>query len=241
VNNRGEHMSSTNPTSRGSGSPPIQRPTPLVFVVDDDISVRESLEHLIRNEGWEPVLFESAHDFLARSSMSAFSCLILDIHLPDLNGLDLQQRLIAEASTPIIFITGFGDVPMSVKAMKAGAAEFLTKPFDDTVMISAIRSALLRSQAAVEKNTIRSELQARFDTLSKRERDVMTLVVQGLMNKQVGGELDISEITVKAHRGRAMEKMRATTFVDLVNMATQLGISTTKGVIHGPTLDTKVQ
>jgi FixJ family two-component response regulator len=220
-------MSSGNSTSRLSGSPPIARPTPVVFVVDDDISIRESLELLIRNEGWEPILFEAARDFLARSSVSAPSCLILDVHLPDLNGLDLQQQITGETSTPIIFITGFGDIPTSVKAMKAGAAEFLTKPFDDTVMIGAISSALLRSQAAVEKDSIRRQLQNRFASLSKREREVMTLVVQGLMNKQVGGELDISEITVKAHRGRVMDKMRAATFVDLVNMANELGIRTT--------------
>jgi FixJ family two-component response regulator len=230
-----------NPTSRLSRSPPIPTPAPVVFVVDDDISVRESLELLVRNEGWDPVLFESARDFLARSSKAAPSCLILDVHLPDLNGLDLQQQITSETSTPIIFITGFGDVPTSVKAMKAGAAEFLTKPFDDTVMISAIRSALLRSEAAVAKEGIHRELQDRFDSLSKREREVMTLVVKGLMNKQVGGELDISEITVKAHRGRVMDKMRATTFVDLVNMANQLGIQTTaKTRTLMPTSDTKV-
>jgi FixJ family two-component response regulator len=223
-------MSSIDSTSRLSGSPPITRPTPVVFVVDDDISVRESLELLVRNEGWEPVLFESAREFLARSSVSAPSCLILDVHLPGLNGLDLQQQITSETSTPIIFITGFGDVPTSVRAMKAGAAEFLTKPFDDTVMISAISSALLRSQAEVEKESVRRQLQNRFASLSKREREVMTLVVQGLMNKQVGGELDISEITVKAHRGRVMDKMRAATFVDLVNMANELGIRTTSKV-----------
>jgi FixJ family two-component response regulator len=217
------HMS-IDPTSRLSGSPPTPRHTPVVFVVDDDISVRESLELLIRNEGWEPLLFESARDFLARSSVPAPSCLILDVHLPDLNGLDLQQRITGETSTPIIFITGYGDVPTSVKAMKAGAAEFLTKPFDDTVMIAAISSALLRSSAAFEKESVRRHLQNRFASLSNREREVMTLVVKGLMNKQVGGELDISEITVKAHRGRVMDKMRATTIVDLVHMATELGI-----------------
>jgi FixJ family two-component response regulator len=221
-------MSSIDPTSRRSASPPIVTPTPVVYVVDDDISVRESLELLIRNEGWEPLLFRSAQDFLVRSPMLGPSCLILDVHLPDLNGLDLQQRITGETSTPIIFITGYGDVPMSVKAMKAGAAEFLTKPFDDTVMIAAIRGALVRSTAAFEKETVRRHLQSRFASLSNREREVMTLVVKGLMNKQVGGELDISEITVKAHRGRVMDKMRATTFVDLVNMAADLGMRTTQ-------------
>jgi FixJ family two-component response regulator len=200
---------------------------PIVFVVDDDISVRESLELLVHNEGWQPVLFESAREFLARSPPSVPSCLILDVNLPDLNGLELQQRITGEASsTPIIFVTGYGDIPTSVRAMKAGAAEFLTKPFDDGVIIEAIRSALLRSQAAFERDRSRQRLQERFAGLSRREREVMTLVVTGLMNKQVGGELDISEITVKAHRGRVMEKMHAVTFVDLVNMARELGIKT---------------
>jgi FixJ family two-component response regulator len=223
----GLRMSSIDPAGRLSGSALIARATPVVFVVDDDISIRESLELLIRNEGWEPLLFESAAHFLARSPMSAPSCLVLDVHLPDLNGLDLQQRLTDGTSTPIIFITGYGDVPTSVKAMKAGAAEFLTKPFDDTVMIAAIRSALLGSSAAIEQEIVRRHLQNRFSSLSNREREVMTLVVKGLMNKQVGGELEISEITVKAHRGRVMEKMRAKTFVDLVHMAAELGIRTT--------------
>jgi len=202
--------------------------TPIVFVVDDDISVRECLEPLIRNEGWRPSLFESAGEFLARLPASAPSCVILDVHLPDLNGLDLQQRMTGEtSSTPIIFITGYGDIPTSVRAMKAGAAEFLTKPFNYDEMIAAIRSALLRSRAALEQESCRRRVQKRYDSLSKREREVMGFVVKGLMNKQVGGELDISEITVKAHRGRVMEKMRANTFVELVNMAAQLGISTT--------------
>jgi FixJ family two-component response regulator len=220
-------MSSMDTAGRLSGAEFIANARSVVFVVDDDVSIRESLELLIRNEGWEPVLFESARDFLARSPMSAPSCLILDIHLPDFNGLDLQQRLTGGTSTPIIFITGYGDVPTSVKAMKAGAAEFLTKPFDDTVMIAAIRSALLGSSAAIEQEIALRHLQNRFSSLSNREREVMTLVVKGLMNKQVGGELHISEITVKAHRGRVMEKMRAKTFVDLVHMAAELGIRTT--------------
>jgi FixJ family two-component response regulator len=220
-------MSSMGPVRRLSVSAAVLPATPIVFVVDDDISVRESLELLIRHEGWEPVLFESAQEFLARSPTSAPSCLILDVNLPDLNGLDLQQRITGETSTPIIFITGYGDILTSVKAMKAGAAEFLTKPFNDSVLVSAISSALLRSTAAVKKENVHLQLRNRFDSLSKREREVMTLVVKGLMNKQVGGELDISEITVKAHRGRAMEKMRATSFVDLVHMAAELGIRTT--------------
>jgi FixJ family two-component response regulator len=200
---------------------------PTVVVVDDDISVRESLELLIQNEGWEPALFKSAQEFLARLPSVIPSCLILDVNLPDLSGLDIQQRITDEKSSiPIIFITGYGDIPTSVRAMKAGAAEFLTKPIDDTIIIPAIREAVLRSQANFKREGAQRQLQERFASLSKREREVMNLVVKGLMNKQVGFELDISEITVKAHRGRVMEKMQATTFVDLVNMAGKLGIST---------------
>jgi len=202
---------------------------PTVVVVDDDISVRESLELLIQNEGWQPALFESAQEFLARSPTIVPSCLILDVNLPDLSGLDIQQRISdAKPPIPIIFITGYGDIPTSVRAMKAGAAEFLTKPLDDEVMIGAIRDAVRRSQANLKREGAQRQLQERFDLLSKREREVMGLVVKGLMNKQVAFELDISEITVKAHRGRVMEKMRALTFVDLVNMAARLGIGTAR-------------
>jgi FixJ family two-component response regulator len=202
---------------------------PTVVVVDDDISVRESLELLIQNEGWQPALFESAQEFLARLPSVVPSCLILDVNLPDLSGLDIQQRISSEkSSTPIIFITGYGDIPTSVRAMKAGAAEFLTKPLDDVIMIQAIRDAVLRSQANQKQEGAQRQLQERLALLTKREREVMDLVVKGLMNKQVGFELDISEITVKAHRGRVMEKMQATTFVDLVNMAGRLGISTAR-------------
>ena len=173
------------------------------------------------------MLFESARDFLARAPTSAPSCLILDFNLPDLSGFDLQQRITGEsAAMPIIFITGCGDFPTSVQAMKAGAAEFLTKPFDADILIEAIRGALRRSRKTLEERLERSQLQTRFETLSKRERQVMTLVVRRLMNKQVGTTLHISETTVKAHRGRVMEKMQATTFVDLVDMAAELGIRT---------------
>jgi FixJ family two-component response regulator len=202
---------------------------PTVVVVDDDVSVRESLELLIQNEGWHPALFESAQDFLTQLPNVVASCLILDVNLPDLSGLDIQQRISdAKSSTPIIFITGYGDIPTSVRAMKAGAAEFLTKPIDDAVIIEAIRTAILRSQANLKQEGAQRQLQDRLASLSKREREVMNLVVKGLMNKQVGFQLDISEITVKAHRGRVMEKMHATTFVDLVNMAGRLGISTVR-------------
>jgi FixJ family two-component response regulator len=202
---------------------------PTVVVVDDDISVRESLELLIQEQGWKPVLFESAQEFLARLPTLVPSCLILDINLPDLSGLDIQQRISDEKfSIPIIFITGYGDIPTSVRAMKAGAAEFLTKPLDDAIVIQAIREAVLRSEANLKREGAQRQLQERLASLTRREREVMNLVVKGLMNKQVGFELDISEITVKAHRGRVMEKMHATTVVDLVNMAGRLGISTAR-------------
>jgi FixJ family two-component response regulator len=201
--------------------------TPTVVVVDDDISVRESLELLIQSEGWQAALFESAQEFLEKLPTVVPSCLVLDVNLPDLSGLDIQQRISDEkSSTPIIFITGYGDIPTSVRAMKAGAAEFLTKPLDDEMLIQAMRDAVLRGQANLKREGAQRQLQERFASLTKREREVMTLVVKGLMNKQVGFELDISEITVKAHRGRVMEKMHASTFVDLVNMAGRLGIST---------------
>jgi FixJ family two-component response regulator len=203
--------------------------TPTVVVVDDDVSVRESLELMIQEEGWQPALFESAESFLARLPTLVPSCLILDVNLPDLSGLDIQQRIGDEKSSiPIIFITGYGDIPTSVRAMKAGATEFLTKPLDDEIVIRAIREAVLRGQANLKREGVQRQLQERYDSLTRREREVMNLVVTGLMNKQVGFELDISEITVKAHRGRVMEKMHATTFVDLVNMAGRLGISTVR-------------
>jgi FixJ family two-component response regulator len=215
-------MDTTNRLARLLPVPPTK---PTVVVVDDDISVRESLELLIQNEGWQPALFESAQAFLAQLPTVVPSCLILDVNLPDLSGLDIQQRISDEKfSTPIIFITGYGDIPTSVRAMKAGAAEFLTKPLDDEILIGAIRDAVLRNRANLEREGAQRQLQERFTLLSKREREVMNLVVKGLMNKQVGFELDISEITVKAHRGRVMEKMQARTFVDLVNMARSLGI-----------------
>jgi FixJ family two-component response regulator len=219
-------MDTTNRLARLLPVPPAK---PTVVVVDDDISVRESLELLIQNEGWQPALFESAQAFLAQLPTVVPSCLILDVNLPDLSGLDIQRRISDEKfSTPIIFITGYGDIPTSVRAMKAGAAEFLTKPLDDEILIGAIRDAVLRNRANLEREGAQRQLQERFTLLSKREREVMNLVVKGLMNKQVAFELDISEITVKAHRGRVMEKMRATTFVDLVNMAGRLGISTAR-------------
>lgn len=199
---------------------------PIVYVVDDDISVRESLEALIRDLGWQPWVFASAQDFLSHSRTAVPSCLVLDVSLPDLNGLDLQQRLATGRNDmPIIFITGYGDVPMTVRAMKAGAVEFLTKPFGDEALLDAIRSAIQRSAAALGHLADLQILGRRHASLSAREREVMALVVSGLMNKQVGGKLGISEITVKAHRGRVMRKMGATSLANLVNIAAKLGTS----------------
>jgi len=180
--------------------------TPIVFVVDDDVSVRESLELLIKTAGWQPETFASAQEFLSHRRPTVPCCLVLDVTLPGLNGLELQQRLAERTDMPIIFITGHGDVPMTVQAMKAGAVEFLTKPFKDDVLLDAIRGAIERSRAA-----LRQELQTRilrdcYASLTRRERQVMELVVSGLLNKQVGGELRISEITVKAHRGQVMRR-----------------------------------
>jgi FixJ family two-component response regulator len=201
--------------------------TPVVFVVDDDVSVRESLEALIRYEGWEPETFASARSFLDRPRAPGPSCLVLDVGLPDLNGLDLQKRVAADRTDmPIIFITGYGDVPMTVQAMKAGAVEFLTKPFGDEVLLNAIRDAIDRSRAALGDEADIQALRDDYASLSRREKEVMALVASGLMNKQVGGELGISEITVKAHRGQVMRKMNAGSFADLVNMATKLRLVT---------------
>ena len=196
----------------------------VVFVVDDDISVRESLELLIRAAGWQAELFDSAQAFLARARVLAPSCLILDVNLPDLNGLDLQKRVAAERTEmPIIFITGYGDVPMTVQAMKGGAVEFLTKPFGDEVLLNAIRHAIQLSRNALDHELEMRMLRDRYSCLSRREKEVMALVVAGKLNKQVGFELGISEITVKAHRGRVMEKMEASSLAHLVTMAARLG------------------
>lgn len=194
-----------------------------VFVVDDDVSVRESLDSLIRCAGWQPETFASAQEFLSRPRLLAPSCLVLDVTLPDLNGLDLQKRVAVDRTDmPIIFITGYGDVPMTVQAMKAGAVEFLTKPFGDDVLLSAIRRAIEYSHTALGYEAEMRALRAGYASLSRREREVMALVVSGLLNKQVGAELGISEITVKAHRGKVMRKMKAHSLADLVKMAARL-------------------
>jgi FixJ family two-component response regulator len=199
---------------------------PIVFVVDDDISVRESLEQLIKIAGWRPETFASAQAFLARPRSAVPCCLVLDVTLPGLNGLELQQQLTERTAMPIIFITGYGDVPMTVRAMKAGAIEFLTKPFNDDVLLEAIRGAIERSRAAIRQESEMQALRGRYSALTPREREVMALVVSGLLNKQVGGELGISEITVKAHRGQVMRKMQAESLPDLVTMAARLGLRT---------------
>jgi len=216
-------MSLTHALCHELGAPPMSNVTPIVFVVDDDISVRESLELLIRCEGWQPETFASAEEFLECPRTGMPSCLVLDISLPGLTGLELQKHIAVERTDiPIIFVSGYADVPTTVQAMKAGAVEFLIKPFSDDVLLSAIRAALERSRIALSREAEMRVLENRYASLSCRERQVMALVVFGLLNKQIGGELGISEITVKAHRGKVMHKMQADSLADLVRMATKL-------------------
>ena len=206
-----------------SGAPSMLGMGPIVFVVDDDISVRESLELLIRCEGWQSETFSSGQEFLSHPRALVPNCLVLDFSLPDLTGLELQKRIAVERTEmPIIFLTGCADVPMTVQAMKAGAVEFLTKPFGEDALLSAIRAALERSRVALSRGAEMRVLQDRYRSLSHREQQVMALVVSGLLNKQIGGELGISEITVKAHRGKVMQKMKAESLADLVRMAARL-------------------
>ena len=216
-------MSLTHALCHELGTPPLLGMGPIVFVVDDDISVRESLELLIRCEGWQPETFSCGQEFLTRPRVLVPSCLVLDFSLPGLNGLELQKRMAVERTDmPIIFITGYRDVPMTVQAMKAGAVEFLTKPFGEDALLSAIRAALERSRIALSQEAEMRVLRGRYASLSRREQQVMALVVSGLLNKQIGGELGISEITVKAHRGKVMQKMKADSLADLVRIAAKL-------------------
>ena len=216
-------MSLTHALCHELGAPPMLGMGPIVFVVDDDISVRESLELLIGCEGWRPETFSSGQEFLSRPRALVPSCLVLDFSLPGLNGLELQKRIAVERTyMPIIFITGYRDVPITVQAMKAGALEFLTKPFGEVALLSAIRAALERSRVALSQEAEMRVLRGRDASLSRREQQVMALVVSGLLNKQIGGELGISEITVKAHRGKVMQKMKADSLADLVRMAAKL-------------------
>jgi FixJ family two-component response regulator len=221
-------MNSASTASHKSPPSLMSRGTPIVFVVDDDISVRESLESLIRFAGWQPQIFASAQEFLPRPPVSVPSCLVLDVMLPDLNGLDLQKRLATDrVAMPIIFITGHGDVPMAVRAMKAGAVEFLNKPYSDEMLLSAIQQAIECSDAALRREAEMRSIRDRYASLSPRERQVMALVVRGLVNRHVGSELFITEITVKVHRGNVMRKMKAGSLADLVNMAATLGLAST--------------
>jgi FixJ family two-component response regulator len=206
----------------------MARVPPLVYIVDDDVSVRESIESLVEENGWRAETFSSAQEFLERALAQRPSCLILDVGLPDLNGLEVQQRISGHAEMPIIFITGCGDIPTTVKAMKAGAAEFLTKPFSPEALTGAIEVALARSRSLLDEKAVLQVLRDRHQSLSRREKEVMEQVVRGQLNKQVGGNLGISEITVKAHRGRMMRKMQARSLAELVNVAARLGISTSK-------------
>jgi len=201
-------------------------PSSIVCVVDDDISVRESLELLIRKHGWQPETFTTAQEFLARPRQLVPSCLVLDFSLPGLNGLEVQKRVAVELPhMPIIFLTGFGDIPMTVQAMKAGAVEFLTKPISNESLLSAIRSAIERSRMKLDNEIQTRNLKDRYSALTAREREVLKLVVTGMLNKQVGDELGISEITVKFHRGNLMRKMEADSFADLMNMAARLRLT----------------
>lgn len=215
-----------------AGPTPKVQDKPIVFVVDDDVSVRESLELLIRFEGWQSETFASAEEFLAHPRVFTPNCLVLDVSLPDLNGLDLQKLVADRIEMPIIFITGYGDVPMTVRAMKAGAVEFLTKPLAEEALLGTIRHAIERSQTALGNEAEMQALRGRYASLTPREREVMGLVVSGLLNKQVGFELGISEITVKGHRGRMMLKMKADSVADLVKMAVRLCLASMSNPSH---------
>jgi len=206
-----------------------REPSPVIAIVDDDPSVREGLHSLIRSAGWRVETFASAQEFLTRRGADAPSCLILDLQLPGLSGLDLQRRM-AEVNLeiPIVFLTGHGDIPASVQAMKAGAIEFLTKPVEEEDILRAIQEALQRDRHLRRQHAEMHDLQSRYDTLTGREREVMQQVISGLLNKQVAGELNITEFTVKIHRAHVMQKMRADSLADLVRMAESLGIRSSR-------------
>ena len=205
----------------------MPKPDTIVFIVDDDVSVREALEGLIRSVGLRVESFASAEEFLVRRRGDESGCVLLDVRLPNLNGLDLQKRMTKlNPDLPIIFITGHGDVPTSVQAMKAGALDFLTKPFADQDLLDAIRHAIERHRVALQHRKGLRELRERYESLTPREREVMSWVVAGLLNKQIAGELGTSEITIKLHRGHVMHKMRAASLADLVRMSARLEICT---------------
>ena len=218
----GPTVNSAGACAHESQDPLISYATPTVFVVDEDVSVRESLECLVRRVGWQPQTFVSGKDFLSRPRVRVPSCLVLEVSLPDMNGLDLQKHVADRVEMPVIFITAYVDVSTTVRAMKAGAVEFLTKPFRDEVLLRTMRDAIERSHAALRHEEKVQTLRARYALLTRREREVMALVVSGRMNKQVGSELGISEITVQAHRGKVMRKMKAGSLASLVRMAANL-------------------
>ena len=226
------NLSTLSPSSAARAIDVLTMPKvmPLIVVIDDEVSVRESLELLMGAEGWRVETYASAADFMSRPRRAIPCCLVLDVRLQGLSGLELQNQLVGRSDIPIIFITGYGDVPTTVQAMKAGAVDFLTKPLKSELLLDAIRDALERSCAALLNEAEMQDLRTRYGSLTPREREVMALVVSGRLNKQIGGELGISEITVKAHRGQVMRKMKAESLPALVTMAVRLGVRS--GITH---------